>query len=62
MFPLEQWFDTTQPICKADADITEAPMLLYAVKKGWDPESAEVRKKYRAMRKAVKEHNQKFLQ
>lgn len=60
MFPLEQWFDTTKPIDRTEVDITEAQMLLYAVKEGLDPESPEVREECRAMRKAVKNHNKKF--
>lgn len=59
-FPLERWFDITKPISKADADITEAQMALYAVKDGLDPQSEEVKRQYRAMRSAVKRHNRKF--
>ncbi len=59
-FPLEQWFDITKPIPKADADLTEAQMMLYALKDGMDPDCAEAKQQYREMRKAVKEHNEKF--
>lgn len=60
-FPLEQWFDITKPISKYDADITEAQMMLHAIKQGdIDPDSPETKKEYRAMRKAVAEHNKKF--
>jgi hypothetical protein len=59
-FPLEQWFDLSQRISQADADITEAQMMLYALQDGLDPDSPECRKQYRAMRKAVAEHNKKF--
>jgi hypothetical protein len=61
-FPLEQWFDLSQRISKADADIAEAQMMLYALQAGLDPDSPECRKQYRAMRKAVAEHNKKFQQ
>ena len=59
-FPLEQWFDITKPIPKADADLTEAQMMLYALKDGMDPDCAEAKRQYREMRKAVREHNEKF--
>lgn len=59
-FPLEQWFDITKPIPKADADLTEAQMMLYALKDGMDPDCAEAKWQYREMRKAVREHNEKF--
>lgn len=59
-FPLEQWFDLTKPISKADADITEAQMMLYALKQGDDPEAPECKAAYRDMRTAVKAHNKKF--
>jgi hypothetical protein len=59
-FPLEQWFDLTKPISKDDADLTEAQMLLYAVKQDMDPEGKEAREAVRDMRKAVKSHNKKF--
>ena len=59
-FPLEQWFDITKPIPKADADLTEAQMMLYALKNGMDQDCAEAKQQYREMRKAVKEHNEKF--
>ena len=59
-FPLEQWFDITKPIPKADADLTEAQMMLHALKDGMDPDCAEAKQQYREMRKAVKEHNEKF--
>lgn len=60
-FPLEQWFDITQPISKSDADLTEAQMMLYALKQGdVDPDGPEARAEYRKMRKAVADHNAKF--
>lgn len=61
-FPLEQWFDISRPIPKKDADITEAQMVLYELKTGIDPESPEAKRQYRQMRKAVREHNKKFVQ
>ena len=62
IFPLEQWFDVTKPIPKSDADLTEAQMMLYALKDGIDPDCVEAKRQYREMRKAVKEHNDKFPQ
>ena len=61
-FPLEQWFDITRPIPKEDADLTEAQMMLYALKDGTDPDCAESKRQYREMRRAVKVHNEKFPQ
>lgn len=61
-FPLKQWFDLTKPIPKTDADITEAQMMLYAVKDGLDPDSPDAKKQYREMRAAVKKHNEQFQQ
>ena len=45
-FPLEQWFDITKPIPKADADLTEAQMMLYALKDGMDPDCAEAKQQF----------------
>jgi hypothetical protein len=59
-FPLEQWFDLSKPISKQDADLTEAQMMLYALKDGMDPDCSEAKRQYREMRKAVREHNAKF--
>jgi hypothetical protein len=59
-FPLEQWFDLTKPIPKADADLTEAQMMLYSLKDGINPDSSDAKRQYREMRKAVKQHNEKF--
>lgn len=59
--PLDQWFDLTQPISKNDADLAVAQMALYAVKQGdVDPESPEAKAEYRAMRRAIHDHNRKF--
>lgn len=59
-FPLSQWFDLSKKISKADADLAEAQMMLYALKDGLDPDSPECKKQYRAMRKAVGDHNKQF--
>lgn len=59
-FPLDQWFDTTKRISKEDADLTEAQMMLYAVKSGIDPDGPSAKRQYREMRAAVKAHNEKF--
>ena len=56
---LEQWFDITKPIQKADVDLTEAQMMLYSLKDGIDPDCAEAKRQYREMRKAVREHTEK---
>jgi hypothetical protein len=45
---------------KADADLTEAQMMLYALKDGMNPDGAEAKQQCREMRKAVKAHNEKF--
>lgn len=58
-FPLEKWFDITRPISKSDADLTEAQMMLNALKENMDPDCAEAKRQYREMRKAVKEHNER---
>lgn len=60
LFPLDKWFDLSQKITKADADLAEAQMMLYALKDGLDPDSPECKKQYRAMRKSVRKHNDKF--
>jgi hypothetical protein len=59
-FPLEQWFDITKRIPKTDVAITEAQMMLYAVKENRDPDGDECRRQYRRMREAVKKHNKRF--
>lgn len=59
-FPLEQWFDITKPIPKADADLAEAQMMLYALKDGIGPDSPTAKHEYREMRKTVKQHNEQF--
>lgn len=59
-FPLEQWFDVTRHIPRDDADLTEAQMLLYAVKQDTDPDGDETRQAIKKMRRAVKAHNKKF--
>jgi hypothetical protein len=60
-FPLDQWFNLSKPISKADTDLTEAQMMLYAVKQDMDPQGEEARKAISDMRRAVKEHNKKFV-
>lgn len=59
-FPLEEWFDLSKPISKDNAELTEAQMALYAFKDGDDPESPAAKAKYRELRRAVADHNQKF--
>lgn len=59
-FPLEQWFNITKRIPKADADLAEAQMMLYALKDGIDPDAPTAKHEYREMRKAVKQHNEQF--
>lgn len=60
-FPLEQWFDLTQPISSVDADLAEAQMGLYALKDGDDPVGPDAMRTYRELRQAVKQHNKTFL-
>jgi hypothetical protein len=60
-FPLDQWFDLSKPISKTDADLTEAQMLLYALKQDMDPQGPEARMEIKNMRRAVREHNKKFI-
>lgn len=59
-FPLKDWFDVTKRIDKEDVALTEAQMMLYAVKDGIDPDGPEAKRQYREMRAAVKAHNAKF--
>lgn len=59
-FPLDHWFDLTKPIPKAEADLTQAQMMLQALKDGVDPDGAQAKRQYREMRKAVADHNAKF--
>lgn len=59
-FPLKQWFDITKKISKTDVALTEAQMVLYAVKENRDPDSLECKQEYLKMRKAVASHNKRF--
>jgi len=59
-FPLDKWFDTTKKISKTDVALTEAQMMLYAVKDNRNPDSEECRREYSEMKKAVREHNRRF--
>ena len=59
-FPIEQWFDASQKIDKVAADLTEAQLVLDAVKRNLDPAGADAHKEYRDMRRAVDNHNKKF--
>lgn len=59
-FPLEQWFDLSKRIPQEDVDITEAQLMLYAVKQDMDPDGDGARAVIRSMRKAVNTHNKKF--
>ena len=53
IFPLEQWFAIAKPIPIADADLTEAQMMLHALKDGIDPDCGQAKRQYREMREAV---------
>lgn len=59
-FQLDQWFDTTEKIDEVDARLTEAQLVLSAVKRNVDPAGAESHKQYRDMHSAVTRHNRKF--
>ena len=59
-FPLEQWFYLSKRIPQEDVEITEAQLMLYAVKQDMDPDVDEARAVIRSMRKAVKAHNKKL--
>ena len=52
-FPLEQWFAIAKPIPIADADMTEAQMMLHALKDDIDPDYGHAKRQYREMREAV---------
>lgn len=56
-FPLEQWFNLSQPITREQRRQAEAQMALYAIKDGVGPEGKEVRREYEALRNAVAKHN-----
>ena len=59
-FPLEQWFDTEHPIDDTSAALTEAQLMLDAVKRDIDPESTEAQRQCRQMYSAVNSHNRKM--
>ena len=59
-FPLEQWFDVSKFISQADRKLTEAQILLYAVKEGTDPEGNEVMRCLKALKRDVRLHNKKY--
>lgn len=58
-FPLDQWFDLTKRISKADREICEAQMALYAYKDGLDPSGKEWREAVARLREVVKAHNKR---
>jgi len=47
-------------IPQEDVEITEAQLMLYAVKQDMDPNGDEAHAVIRSMRKAVKAHNKKL--
>jgi hypothetical protein len=59
-FPLDQWFDLSQPISKEDQRLVEDQMALYVYKDGLDPSGPEWRSEVGRLRIAVKRHNAKF--
>lgn len=59
-FPISDWFNTSQKISKEDIKITEAQMLLYAIKDGKNPKEKESKQAIKKMIESVKLHNQKL--
>lgn len=61
-FKLDKWFDTKREIDSVTTALTEAQLLLEAVKRNVDPEGAESHQERRAMYRAVNMHNRQFAQ
>ena len=59
-FDIERWFDTSHEIDRLQQALTEAQLMLEAVKNDIDPAGAEAHQQYRAMDRAVERHNRKF--
>ena len=60
-FDLERWFDTAHEIDRLQQALTEAQLMLEAVKRDIDPVGAEAHQQYRAMDRAVDRHNRQFV-
>jgi len=62
-FPIDQWFDTSKRISKAERHLAEEQIAFYAakdaMKDGGDP-SKEANKAIAELRCAVKQYNAKF--
>lgn len=57
---LAQWFDLSKKIEREDLQIAIDQMALYAIKEGLDPDCAESKREYKAMKNAVRLHNEQF--
>jgi len=54
-FPLEQWFNLSEPISRAKREEAEEQIWFYALKDGYS--KAEVRKTIGQMKAAIREYN-----
>jgi hypothetical protein len=59
-FPLEQWFDITRKIPKADQETVANQIMLYAIKQGKSPNGKESKETLQKMKVACRAHNKKF--
>jgi hypothetical protein len=53
-FDLDRWFDTRGEIDSVQAALTEAQLMLEAVKNGIDPAGAEAHQQYRTILASIK--------
>jgi hypothetical protein len=56
-FPLADWFDTSKPISREQAQECEAKMAFDIHKQGADPNGPDALRAYAAMHAAVDRHN-----
>lgn len=61
IFDLNRWFDTSKEIDSVQQALTEAQLMLEAVKRDIDPAGAESHQQYRAMDRAVERHNRQMM-
>ena len=61
-FPLEQWFDVSQRISRAQVEDAMEQMSVYAMKDGEPPTGKRWRQAVAQLRAAVRAHNQQFEQ
>lgn len=57
---LDQWFDLSKPIPRAELETAVAQMQVYALKEGLDPNSKGVRAEIGAFRQAALAHNRRL--